>query len=105
MAKRLSGSANTGKKIMQNQNLFKYTYNGSEQSGNNMLHKFDWSFDNYQSGYISIELLPDGKISQFSLMGCNNNQREFVSILGAYNDPSLYNIFRLMLQYQNIKFI
>ncbi len=106
MPKRLTGSAGTGKKIMQNQNLFNYTYNGSEKlSENKTLYKFDWSFDNYQSGYISIELLPDGKISQFSLMGCNNNQREFVSTLGAYNDPSLYNIFRMMLQYQNIKFI
>lgn len=106
MPKRLTGSAGTGKKIMQNKNLFNYTYNGSEKlSEGKTLYKFDWSFDNYQSGYISIELLPDGKISQFSLMGCNNNQREFVSTLGAYNDSSLYNIFRMMLQSQNIKFI
>lgn len=106
MAKRLSGSANTGKKIMQNQNLFNYTYNGSEKlSEDKTLYKFDWSFDDYQSGFINIELLPDGKISQFSLMECNTNPREFTSTLGAYNDPSLYNVFKMMLQSQNIKFI
>lgn len=106
MAKRLSGSANTGKKIMQNQNLFKYTYNGSEPlSDGKIVYKFDWSFDDYQSGYISIELSPEGKISQSSLMGCNNNQREFVSTLGAYKDSSLYSVFERMLQSQNIKFV
>lgn len=103
---RLTGSANTGKKIMQNLNLFHYIYIGSEPlSEGKIVYKFNWSLDNYQSGYISIELLPEGKISQFSLMGCNNNQREFVSTLGAYNDPSLYSVFRMMLQSQNIKFI
>ena len=106
MPKRLTGSANTGRKIMQNLNLFHYTYTGSEPlSEGKIAYKFNWSFDNYQSGYISIELLPERKISQFSLMGCNNNQREFVSTLGAYNDSSLYSVFRMMLQSQNIKFI
>ena len=102
MAKRLSGSANTGKKIMQNQNLFKYTYNGSEQSGNNMLHKFDWSFDNYQSGNISIKIRPDGTIDESSLINCLHNLREFSRPLGAYNDPSLYEVFQMMLDAQNI---
>lgn len=102
MAKRLSGSANTGKKITQNQNLFKYTYNGSEQYGNNMLHKFDWSFDNYQSGNISIELRPDGTIDESSQINCRQNPREFSRPLGAYNDHSLYDVFRMMLDTQNI---
>lgn len=102
MAKRLSGSANTGKKIMQNQNLFKYTYNGSEQSGNNMLQKFDWSFDNYQSGNISIELRADGTIDESSQINCRQNSREFSRPLGAYNDHSLYDVFRIMLDAQNI---
>ena len=98
MAKRLSGSTNTGKKIMQNQNLFNYTYTGSEQLGNNMLYKFDWSFDNNQSGYISIIVMNNGQIEQSSLIGSESFSRP----LGAYNDPSLYDIFRMMLDSQAI---
>lgn len=91
---------------MQNLNLFNYTYTGTETlSEGRIVYKFDWFFDNHQSGYISIILLPDKKISQDSIMGCKHNQREFYSPLGAYKDSSLYSIFRLMLQSQNIKFI
>lgn len=62
MPKRLSGSAGTGKKIIKNLAQFKYTYNGSEPlSDGKIVYKFDWSFDDYQSGYISIELSPRGK--------------------------------------------
>lgn len=103
MLKRLSGSANTGKKIMQNQNLFNYTYNGSEKlSDGKTLYKFDWSFDNYQSGNISIELRPGGTIDKSSLINCCQNPREFSRPLGAYNDPSLYDVFRMMLDDQHI---
>jgi hypothetical protein len=98
MAKRLSGSTNTGKKIMQNQYLFNYTYTGSEQLGNNMLYKFDWSFDNYQSGYISIIVMNNGQIEQSSLIGSDSFSRP----LGVYNDQSLYDIFRMMLDSQAI---
>lgn len=103
MAKRLSGSANTGKKIMQNLTLFKYTYNGSEPlSEGKTLYKFDWSFDSYQSGNISIELRPDGTIDESSQINCRKNPREFSRPLGAYNDHSLYDVFRMMLDAQNI---
>lgn len=103
MPKRLTGSAGTGKKIMQNQNLFNYTYNGSEKlSEGKTLYKFDWSFDNYQSGNISIELRPDGIIDESSLINCHQNRREFLRPLGAYNNDSLYDIFRIMLDSQNI---
>lgn len=102
MPKRLSGSAGTGKKIMQNLNLFKYTYTGSEQSDNIMSHKFDWSFDNYQSGYISIKLRPDGVIDESSLINCRQNPREFSRPLGIYNDHSLNAVFRIMLDSQAI---
>ncbi|MEH2960097.1 hypothetical protein [Candidatus Merdisoma sp. JLR.KK006] len=102
MPKRLTGSAGTGKKIMQNQNLFKYTYTGSEQSGTNLLYKFDWSFDNYQSGNISIKIRPDGTIDESSLINCRQNPREFSRPLGAYNDRSLYNVFRMILDHQHI---
>ncbi len=103
MAKRLSGSANTGKKIMQNLTLFNHTYNGSEKlSKDKTLYKFSWPFDNYQSGNISIELRPDGPIDESSLINCLQNPREFSRPLGAYNDSSPYDVFRRMLDAQNI---
>jgi hypothetical protein len=106
MPKRLNGSAGTGKKIMQNKELFKYTYNGSEQLTDNsgsILHKFEWTFGN-QSGFASIILLPGGIIDQFSLLRCTRNQSEFVGSLGAYNDESLYEVFEIMLRSQKIPY-
>lgn len=88
---------------MQNLNLFKYTFNGSEElSEDKTLYKFGWSFDSYQSGNISIELRPDGTIDKSSLINCCQNPREFSRPLGAYNDRSLYDVFRMMLDSQNI---
>lgn len=69
-----------------------------------MLYKFNWSFDNYQSGIISIVLRSDRTITNVSLIICNKNQREFASTLGAYKDDSLYSIFRWILQQQNIDY-
>ena len=103
MPKRLTGSAGTGTKIMQNLNLFNYTYNGTEElSKDKILYKFDWSFDNYQSGNINILLKPDNTIDESSLINCQQNHREFSRSLGAYNDSSLYDVFRMMLDSQNI---
>lgn len=105
MPKRLSGSSGTGKKIMQNRDLFIYTYTGSAPlSEDKVLYKFNWSFDNYQSGIISIVLRSDEAIDASSLIICDNNQSKFVSTLDAYKDNSLYNVFRWMLQSQHIDF-
>ena len=105
MPKQLSGSAGTGKKIMQDLNLFNYTYNGSEVlSESDTLHKFDWSFDNYQSGNISIVIKPDGTIDSSSLINCKQNHRDFLRSLGAYNDSSLYDVFKMMLRSHNISY-
>ncbi len=103
MPKRLTGSAGTGKKILQNTDLYNYTYNGAEQVGNNTLHKFSWTFGN-QSGYASIEVWPDGTIDQSSLIDCTKNKAEFLRPLGAYNDPSLYDVFKMMLKAHNITY-
>lgn len=101
MPKRLSGSAGTGKKIIQNWDLFKYTYTGSEPlSKDKILYKFDWSFDNYQSENISIEVRPDKTIDESSLINCQQNPREFLRPLGAYNDKTLYDVFSKMLDSQ-----
>ena len=103
MPKRLTGSPGTGKKIMQNPTLFHYTYNGSEPlSEGKIVYKFNWSFDNYQSGNISIELRADGTIDESSLINCRQNPREFSRPLGVYNDSSLYVVFRMMLDSQKI---
>lgn len=105
MPKRLTGAVGTGDKIMQNFDIFRYTYNGSEElSEGKMLYKFNWSFDNYQSGIISIVLKSDRTITNDSLIICNKNQREFASTLGAYKDDSLYSLFGRMLQSQHIDF-
>lgn len=103
MPKRLNGSTGTGKKIMQNIDIFNYTYDGCEPSGNNTLHKFNWTFGN-QSGYASITLTPEGTIDPSSLMNCAVNQSDFRRPLGAYNDNTLYDVFRKMLQSQNISY-
>lgn len=44
MPKRLNGSADTGKKIMDNWDDFSYSYIGSHNSTNKIYYKFDWSF-------------------------------------------------------------
>lgn len=104
MPKRLTGSAGTGKKIMQNLTLFNYIYNGSEAlSGDKTLYKFNWTFGN-QAGHISINVHQDGRIDESSLINCAKNPREFMRPLGAYNDRSLYDVFRMMLDHQHISY-
>lgn len=100
MAIRLNGSANTGKKIMSNLSKFHFTFDYKED---NKLF-FNWSFDNYQSGHICINLDDNGIINNSSLMSCNINQREFVRPLGLYNDSSLRNVFEHILTENSIFF-
>lgn len=97
MAKRLSGSAGTGKEIMQNLKEFTFNYQGSENVANKDFYTFNWTFGN-QSGTAVIELTDTGCIDQSSTLNCHDFQRP----LGAYNDPSLYNVFRMMLDSKNI---
>lgn len=105
MPKRLIDSVGTGDEIMQNLNLFKYIYTGSEPlSENKILHRFDWSFDDYQSGIISIVLDLVGVIDNSSSITCKINPERFSFSIGAYKDDSLYNLFRWMLQSQHIDF-
>lgn len=101
MAKRLSGSANTGKKIMQNLNQFSFNYRGSEKVSGKDFYTFDWSFGN-QSGSAVIELTASGYIDQSSTLNCNENCYDFSRPLGAYNDNTLYEVFGMMLNSQNI---
>lgn len=101
MAKRLSGSAGTGKKIMQNLNEFTFDYQGSENIAGKDFYTFNWTFGN-QSGTAVIELTDTGCIDQSSTLNCKKNHYDFMRSLGAYNDSSLYDVFGMMLDSQNI---
>lgn len=96
MPKRLNGSADTGKKIMDNWDDFSYSYRGSDNSTNQIYYKFDWSFGD-QSGTAIICLTPNNKIDQSSTLNCNGKPYGFPRSLGAYNDSSLYDVFARML--------
>ena len=105
MSKHLSGSPGTGEKIMKNISLFHYNFIQSEEQGegeDKTLYKFKWSFDNYHSGIISIIIRSDGTIDESSLIICLQNIRNSSRPLGAYNDSSLYNVFRMLLDSQHI---
>ena len=55
MPKRLNGSANTGKKIMNNLDAFSYSYIGPDNSTSTTNYRFKWSFGS-QSGTAVISL-------------------------------------------------
>lgn len=97
MLKRLNGSANTGKRIMQNLEQFSFNYRDSENVAGKDFYQFDWSFGN-QSESAVIQLTDSGCIDQSSTLNCNNFSRP----LGAYNDNTLYKVFEMMLKSQNI---
>ncbi len=103
MPKRLSGSAGTGKKIMQNLNQFSFNYRNSENIAEKVFYTFDWSFGN-QSGSAVIKLTDSGYIDQSSTLNCNKNCYDFSRPLGAYNDDTLYDVFGMMLRSQNINY-
>lgn len=100
MKKKLNGSAGTGKKIMENRDIFNYSYKETYATSETTNYKFDWSFED-QFGTAVIKLNPDGKINQFSFLNCEKCN-DFPRPLGAYNDSSLYEVFQMMLDNQNI---
>ena len=89
----LSGSAGTGSKIMKN--LGKFRYSKIDQDVNH--HFYNWTFDGYQSGILTIVVDDNGNISQDSLILCNHNPRSFARPLGLYNDSSLESVFAYIL--------
>lgn len=96
MPKRLNGSAGTGKKIMKNRELFDYSFIKSDSSAETPKYYFNWSFE-HQQGTAVITLTEKGLIDQSSTLNCDEYTREFARPLGAYNDPSLYDVFAMML--------
>ena len=94
MGKWLSGSAGTGKKIMQNLKDFKVSIN--EHQKENGIVRFVWTF-NEQTGYISVRYR-EGKISNSSMIGTDDNSMHaFNRPLGLYNDDSLYSVFTMLM--------
>ena len=102
MPKRLNGSANTGKKIMNNLDAFSYSYIGPDNSTSTTYYRFDWSFGS-QSGTAVISLTKDNHIDQSSTLNCDQNRYDFLRPLGAYNDQTLYDVFAMMLDNAGIE--
>lgn len=102
MPKRLNGSANTGQKIMNNLDTFSYSYIGPDNSTSTTNYRFDWSFGS-QSGIAVISLTEDNRIDQSSTLNCDQNRYDFLRPLGAYNDPTLHDVFAMMLDNAGIK--
>ncbi len=101
MPKRLNGSYGTGKKIIQNMNDFTYHYRDSEKLSGKDYYTFAWTFGN-QTGTAVITLTNNGFIDQSSTLNCKTNCHDFQRPLGAYNDKTLYDVFEMMLDSQNI---
>lgn len=93
ISKWLSGSAKTGEKIIKNQNIFHSNFIKSDGE----LYTFAWEFDG-QYGYANI-IVNNGKISTSSLIDTNSNSsHKFGRPLGLYNDSTLLEVFKKMLQ-------
>ena len=102
MPKRLNGSANTGKKIMNNLDAFSYSYIGPDNSTSTTNYRFKWSFGS-QSGTAVISLTKDNHIDQSSTLNCDQNRYDFLRPLGAYNDQTLYDVFAMTLDNAGIE--
>ncbi len=101
MPKRLNGSSGTGKKIIQNMIDFSYRYRDVETVSDKDFYTFTWTFGN-QTGTAVISLTANGFIDQSSTLNCDTNCHDFQRPLGAYNDNTLYGVFEMMLDSQNI---
>ena len=98
MGKYLNGSAQTGAKIMNNQNLFTYKHTTTDNVSGAVIYHFTWTFDGQQFGHIGIEV-KDQKISNSSLIDTDDQSpHKFDRPLGLYNDPSLGQVFSMMMQ-------
>jgi len=98
MGKYLTGSAQTGTKIIKNIDLFKYNFVKKETFGDAIIYHFDWRFDTSQFGHIGIEV-KNQKISNSSLIATDNRSPHgFNPSLGLYNDSSLEQVFSMMMR-------
>lgn len=92
MSKWLTGSAKTGEKIIKNNSIFHTNFIKSD----NDLFIFSWEFDG-QHGYANIRI-KDGKISSSSLLDTKSDSpHKFSRSLGLYNDSTLLEVFKRMM--------
>ena len=94
---KLIDSNGTGQKIIENFKNFDYSFESKEKLGESDFYDFKWTFGN-QCGTIVIQLKSDGTIHPNSTMNC----KDFDRPLGANNDPTLYDIFRILLDSEDI---
>lgn len=93
MSKILTGSAGTGKKIMDNLEIFKYRYIGKLENS----YIFEVEFGNQKGKFnirINEELIEEG--STLSI-----DDKRFLRPLGIYNDPSLLNVAKMLMNSLN----
>lgn len=81
---------------MNNPDTFNYSYIGSDNSTGTTNYSFKWSFGS-QSGTAVISLTKDNRIDPSSTLNCDQNRYGFLRPLGVYNDPTLYDVFAMML--------
>lgn len=93
MSKWLTGSSKTGEKIIKNQNIFQSNFIKSDGDS----YTFEWKFGG-QYGCANITV-KNGKISTSSLIDTDSNSSyKFGRPLGLYNDSSLLEVFKGMMQ-------
>lgn len=100
MGKYLSGSAQTGTKIMKNLDLFTYAQTEPDPDNGSgvVTYHFNWRFDGQQFGHIGIGV-KNQKISSSSQINTDNQSpHKFGRPLGLYNDRSLEQVFSMMMQ-------
>ncbi|GAA0735621.1 hypothetical protein [Clostridium oceanicum] len=99
MGKKLSGSCGTGKKIIENFELFycklRKTTRTAEPNGQTA-YTFDVDFEK-QSGHFCIWLNKDNKIDESSTLDMG-----FEKSLPLYNDPTLEDLAKKMLKSNGI---
>lgn len=93
MAKRLNGSSGTGKKILQNLEIFRYELKDESINENRCVeYNFNVTFGNNE-GIFKIKVNHNGIIDQYSTLDMDNFHRP----LGVYNDPSLAKVAEHMI--------
>lgn len=104
----LNGSFGTGEKILQHFDFFKYKLikHKPHEYGNSKTdtYTFEWNFYR-QCGNVNISVI-DNRITTGSTIHTNpQSNPTFSRSLGLYNDRTLEEVFRLMLQSIDVKTI
>lgn len=96
----LTGSSGTGKKILDNWNVFTFKLKSNEAQGESNIVTFQFSSSN-QTGTFIILLDKKGQIKNLSTLNCNKFKRS----LGMNNDSSLQQLAEKLLTTEGISYI